>query len=114
MSRDRLMDIVRAANTIQRYATGLDAAAMQNAEIVRDATLLQFAVIGEAVCHLPAQIQALAPDVPWAEIRATRHYIIHGYWQIDDQAIVSAIDRDLPPLKVAANQLIGLIEHTNS
>jgi uncharacterized protein with HEPN domain len=99
--RDRLTDIVLAIDAIQCSASGLDAIALRNAESVRDAVSFRFAVIGEAARHLPTEIQALAPDVPWSEIRATRHYVVHGYWQIDYEVIARAIERDLDPLKVA-------------
>jgi uncharacterized protein with HEPN domain len=112
--RDRLTDIVQATETIQRRAAGLDVAALAHSEIVRDAVLFQFAVIGEAVRHLPPEIQALAPEIPWAEITATRHYIVHGYWQINYQAMVNTIERDLTLLKIAAARLIDVIENSDS
>lgn len=67
-------------------------------------------VVCEAASQLPAELRALAPEIPWLQIRGTRNYIIHGYWQIDFRIIVDTVANDLEPLKVAANRLIGVIE----
>ena len=47
------------------------------------AALFRIAVIGEAVSHLPVEVQALAPGIAWNDIKAMRNHIVHGYWPID-------------------------------
>lgn len=107
---DRLRDIIISADLAVRHAGGLAAGALSVDAGRRDATSFRIAVIGEAVSHLPAEVQALAPDIPWSDIKSMRNHIIHGYWQIDFKMIVETIESDLEPLKGAASRLISLIE----
>jgi uncharacterized protein with HEPN domain len=44
------------------------AAVLAQTTLQRDAVLFQIAVIGEAVSHLPADVQALAPEIPWVGV----------------------------------------------
>jgi uncharacterized protein with HEPN domain len=61
---DRLKDIVHSAELAAWYAADLDANALAASDQTRDATLFRIAIIGEAVSHIPTDIQTLAPDIP--------------------------------------------------
>jgi uncharacterized protein with HEPN domain len=107
---DRLKDIMESAELAVRHAGDLGAGALAAADQQRDATLFRIAIIGEVASHLPAEIQTLAPEIPWAQVRDMRNHIIHGYWQIDFGIVVDTIASDLEPLWATANRLIELIE----
>lgn len=107
---DRLRDILQAAGLVQCYIAGIDAVKFERVEQPRDAALFELAVLGEAAGHLPAEIQALAPDIPWAQIKAMRHHIVHGYWQIDFRVLTDTVNLDLEPLKSAVHRLIAILE----
>lgn len=113
LALDRLKDIVHSAELAGRYAGDLDASALAMADRNRDAALFRIAVIGEAISHLPAEIQTLAPEIPWSRIRDMRNHIIHGYWQIDFRIVAETIALDLEPLKATVRRLIDLIERTD-
>ncbi|MDQ2082097.1 DUF86 domain-containing protein [Xanthobacteraceae bacterium Astr-EGSB] len=106
---DRLKDIIQASGSAYRYAAGLDPDRLMGAGVARDGALFQLMIIGEAATHLPTEVQALAPDIPWSQIRATRHKIAHGYWQIDFDVIADTITSDLRPLELAAMSLVEVI-----
>lgn len=110
LATDRLRDIVAAADLAARHAGDLDAGALAVTSGARDATLYCLAVVCEAASQLPAELKALAPEIPWPQIRGTRNYIIHGYWQIDFRIIVDTVTHDLRPLQVAANRLLGMLQ----
>ena len=107
---ERLQDIVASADLAARHAGDLDAAALAATPGSRDATLYRLAVVCEASSQLPAELKALAPEIPWPQIRATRNYIVHGYWQIDFRIIVDTLSHDLGPLQAAANRLLGMLQ----
>lgn len=88
----------------------MDAAALAAAAGPRDAALFRVCVVCEAASQLPAEIQALAPEIPWQKIRTMRNRIIHSYWQIDFVIVVDTVANDLEPLKVAARRLIELVD----
>jgi uncharacterized protein with HEPN domain len=111
---DRLKDIIRSAELAARHAGGLDAASLGLANQPRDAALFRIAVIGEAALRLPAEVRALAPEIPWNQVKDMRNHIIHGYWQIDFEVVAETIVLDLGPLKATANRLIELIERPHA
>jgi len=108
---DRLHDIVLSAQLVRRHAEGLDAKAFGSNEERRDAALFRLAILCEAATHLPADIQAIASEIPWADIRGMRNYIIHSYWQIDFGVVLDTIRNDLEPLMAASTRLISILEH---
>jgi uncharacterized protein with HEPN domain len=105
-----LKDIVHSADLAAQHGRGLNAHELSVADQRRDAALFRIAVIGEAVSHLPAEIQTLAPEVPWNRVRDMRHHIVHGYWQVDFVIVAETISLRLEPLKATVNRLIALLE----
>lgn len=106
---DRLRDILHAADLAMQDAGDLDAQGLVAAPGRRDATLFQIVVICEAASQLPAELQALAPEIPWLEIRNMRNLVVHAYWRIDYGIIANTIKSDLEPLKAATQRLIELV-----
>jgi uncharacterized protein with HEPN domain len=107
---DRLRDIVQSAELATHHVGDLDATALAVAAEQRDAALFRLAVVCEAASQLPAELRALAPEIPWGEIKDMRNQIVHGYWQIDFAIIIDTVENDLEPLKTAAQRLIELVE----
>ncbi len=54
--------------------------------------------IGEAARHVPAQVELVYPEIPWAKIRGMRNHIVHGYDRIKVAIVWEVVTRDLPPL----------------
>lgn len=65
----------------------------------------QIEIVGEAVKRLSEEAKAAAPDVPWRQIAGTRDRLIHGYFQVDLQAVWIMVERDLPSLLSAVERL---------
>lgn len=55
-------------------------------------------LIGEAANSVSAEIQQTEPSVPWRDIIAMRHRLIHGYAAIDLGRLVRTVRDDIPPL----------------
>jgi len=107
---DRLRDILCSADLGGEHARGLSAEALAATPLTRDATLFRIAVMCEAASQLPADVKALAPEIPWSDIRGMRNHIVHGYWQIDFASVANVIANDLEPLKTAVQRLIIVVE----
>lgn len=63
-----------------------------------DAVLRNLAVIGEAVRVLPAEVKALAPEVPWASIAGLRNVVVHEYFRVDAATVMAIVGDDLVSL----------------
>ena len=111
---DRLRDIISSAALAQRYAADLERTSPAQADERRDATLFRLAVVCEAASHLPPDVQALAPEILWSDIRGMRNYIVHSYWQIDFTIVVDVLRNDLGPLGTAAERLMAIIQSHES
>ena len=51
-----------------------------------DATLRNIELIGEASTHVPPEVRALAPGLPWRDIIGTRNRLAQAYLGIDADA----------------------------
>jgi uncharacterized protein with HEPN domain len=55
-------------------------------------------LIGEAADHISEAFRLAHPEIPWREIIAQRHRLIHGYRDIDPERIRNVVDHRLPAL----------------
>jgi uncharacterized protein with HEPN domain len=55
-------------------------------------------VIGEAARHVPDEVSARYPEIPWAQMGGMRNHIVHGYDQIDLEVVWKVLCDHLPAL----------------
>jgi uncharacterized protein with HEPN domain len=94
-------DLSEIADAIERIAdrtSGLDRAAVLANDVLRDAVAMQLLVLGEAARRLPETVRVSAPDVPWAQIIATRNRIAHGYSGLNWIIVWDIATLELPKL----------------
>jgi uncharacterized protein with HEPN domain len=63
--RFRLEDILESVGWIQRYTAGLTYDEFRLDRRTVDAAIRNFQVIGEAARHVPPEVEARYPQVPW-------------------------------------------------
>lgn len=101
-SRDwifRIQDILTCIEKIERYTSGMTMTEFKKEEIVIDAVVRNFEIIGEASKHIPANIRNKYPDVPWNEMAGIRNILIHEYFGVDTKILWSTAKKDLSSLK---------------
>lgn len=97
---DRVEDILRAIDRIERQtATGRER--FLHDELLQTWVVHHLEIIGEAVKGLSDEFRAARPAIPWIAIARMRDRLIHGYWDIDLEAVWVTIQRDLPELRSA-------------
>jgi len=105
---DRLRDIKDAIVAIKEHLAPARGEPPGEADrLLHDALLFQFVVIGEAVKHLATETREAAPEIPWADVAGLRDLIAHEYFRIEVDRILAIVERDLPPLERAIDQLLG-------
>lgn len=67
-------------------------------------------IISEASRHLPAELKAHAPNIPWRQIAAIGNLLRHEYQRADPSATWNIVEEHLPPLAIAIEQLIVEVE----
>ena len=96
--RFRLEDILEAIAWIQRYTWGLTYEQLCLDRRTVDAVVRNFEVIGEAARHIPPEVEARQPQVPWHQMRSMRNELIHDYPGVELAIVWDAVQTDLPPL----------------
>lgn len=91
-------DMIRFARKVLANVEGLVQAAFVERDLTYDATLRNLELLGEAAAHVPEDVRAAHPEVPWRLIVATRNRLIHGYLGIDDDTVSSIIRDDVPAI----------------
>ncbi len=72
-----------------------------------DAVVRNFEIIGEAAAHVPEEIVADHPEIPWQDMRDMRNVLAHEYFGINENIIWDTIQDDLSRL---VPQLKSLLE----
>lgn len=93
-----LGDMIHFTEKVLSYTKGLTQADFVANELAYDATLRNLELIGEAATHIPDDVRAAHPEIPWRMIIATRNRLIHGYLGIDNDTLWSIIRDDAPQL----------------
>jgi uncharacterized protein with HEPN domain len=104
-----LDDMIDFAVKVLAYTDGLGQSDFVASGIAYDATLRNLELIGEAATHIPDEVRAAHPEIPWRMIVATRNRLIHGCLGIDNDTIWSIVRDEvpelLPLLKALKNQI---------
>jgi uncharacterized protein with HEPN domain len=78
-----LKDILSACRKIEAIVAATDEGSFLKGEILPAAVLPHLTVIGEAISRLPVDLRKRHPQVPWRQIIAVRHRIVHAYFDLD-------------------------------
>lgn len=106
-ARAFLWDVNEAAQAIQSFTMGLDAAGYANSPLVSSAVERKFEIIGEALNQLAKTAPELAqqiPDLP--HIVDFRNQLILGYATVDHATVWSVVSESLPELCQAVEHLL--------
>lgn len=99
--RLRIKDIEQSIDRIATYIEGFDFEAFSSDRRTVDAVIHNIQIIGEAAIALPDSVAKRYPTVPWANIRAMRHILVHGYFVVDLEIVWSTAKHRLPELRRA-------------
>lgn len=96
--RIRVQHMLEAAWDVRQYITGRSRAELETDSMLLRAMVNAVQQIGEAAAHLSVEGRARAPAVPWGEIVAMRHILVHVYWGVDLDRLWTTATDDVPVL----------------
>lgn len=108
MKDDRIYlgHILAAVQDIEQYASaGRDA--FMTDTMRQDALIRKLEVIGEAVKNLSEISKQRRPDIPWRRIAGMRDRLTHDYFGVDLALVWVVVEKELPKLKAAVEQLLA-------
>ena|SRR4030067_2061350 len=95
-----LQDILDSILKMEKYTKDIDFKEFRANDMIMDAVIRNFEIIGEATTNIPDEIQKKHPSIPWKKMRAMRNIVIHEYFGVDYNIAWRTIKKSLPPLKV--------------
>jgi len=104
-SLKRLQDIEKAIASIQKYVARETMDSFCENDIVHDAVLFQFSVIGEAINGVESE-KLENYDYPWYKVRSFRNMIAHEYFNIKLGVVWEIIESDLPQLDIVIQVML--------
>lgn len=103
----RTRDMLSAISEIEDFLGDASFDAYQNDPLLRRAIERCVEIISEASRHVPPDIQAQYPYVPWANIRAMGNILRHEYGHVDNLIVWRVAAQQLKSLKAALLIITG-------
>jgi len=102
-----LEDMLQSMNRIEEYLGELDFRKFKMNDLVVDAIIRNFEIIGEASKKIPADIQEKYPEIPWRKMYGLRNLIAHEYFGIDYEMIWEIAKNNLPGNRIDLQKIIN-------
>lgn len=111
-SRDksRLEDILKSISLIEEYADGISFETFVSDTMRYYAIMKNVEIVGEAANMLTRDFRETHTELPWREIIGMRNVLVHGYANISDEQLWSAVNDDIPVIKNAVNNYMNEID----
>jgi len=103
----RLQHIAEAIDNIFEFVMGVTFDEYCSNKMMRFAVVKNLEIIGEASYMLSKEFKKQHPEIDWKEIIAMRHLLVHGYYNIKDEEVWTAIEDDLPQLKEQIKRIMN-------
>ena len=102
-----IADMITCAEKVLSYTADMSQAEFEASDLTYDATIRNIELIGEAATHIPDEIRAQYPEIPWRMVVATRNQLIHGYLGIDNDILWNIVTENVPELLALLNTING-------
>ena len=93
-----LLDMLMAAEEVQRFAKDLTWEKFVDSEIHQRAITKSLEIIGEAAGKISKATRTKHTEIPWGDIIGMRNRLIHEYFEIDLRKVWEAACNDIPNL----------------
>jgi uncharacterized protein with HEPN domain len=103
--------IIEAIDRIQKYSADCDEASFLSDELIQDAVIRNFEIIGEAsknIERVAVGSMVANPQLPLAFAYEMRNVLAHGYYKVDLSLVWRTIEKDIPYLK---EQVLQAMKH---
>jgi uncharacterized protein with HEPN domain len=101
-----LLDMLLASQDAQGFVSALNKDAFLASRLHQSAVIRSLEIIGEAAGNVSAATQAAYPEIPWREITAMRHRLIHGYADVDLNRVWDTVQDHLDQLIASLQRIV--------
>lgn len=107
---ERLHHILEAIDGIQDTIAGLTKEIVMEQWTLRSAIERGLEIISEASRHIPDEIAARHPEIPWRNVRGIGNILRHDYPGVDRNVVWFAATEALDDLKLTARAMLSELE----
>jgi len=104
--KERVQHMILVASKIMRYTTYMTFESFRSSDLVADAVVKNFEIIGEAAYHITDTLKDKYPNIPWKQIQGLRHILVHDYYKINYEIVWNTLEKNLQTLKTALERII--------
>ncbi|MBQ7194730.1 MAG: DUF86 domain-containing protein [Bacteroidales bacterium] len=91
--------MIQAIERIDDFIKGKSHSEIKQDSVLYYAIVKNIEIIGEAAYMLTPEFRDSHPSTPWRIIIGMRHFLVHGYYEVDPEEVWYVIGKDLQPLK---------------
>ena len=91
--------ILYCIDKIKAYTKGLDYDHFAQNDLIIDAVIRNFEIIGEASKMISENFKQTYYEIPWKEMAGMRDKLIHDYLGVDTGVIWETVQQDIPQLE---------------
>lgn len=102
----RLRHMLNAICKVEEFMHGKDMSDLENESLLFFGVVKNIEIIGEAAYKLTHEFKDAHSEIPWKQIVAMRHVLVHGYYQVATDEIYNIYSEDLPILKDKLTNII--------
>ena len=106
--KGRIEDIIKYSENIRKMIDGVSYETFQNDILIYYAVMKNVEIVGEAAYMLSAEFKESHPQTPWKIVQGMRHYLVHGYANIDVHELYSTAVNDIPILRQQAETYLAV------
>jgi uncharacterized protein with HEPN domain len=110
----RLHHMIDAIADIRAMTAEAGANAIQNDRRTRLAMERAFEIISEASRHLPDELKARHPQIPWQKIASMGNVLRHEYQRVDLELLSKIASDNLPALEQTCRTELAPEQHPDS
>src|SRR5262249_13745356 len=100
----KLRHMLDAARDAIEFARGQTRSSLDKNRMLTLSIVKCIEIVGEAANQVSPDFQAKHLEIPWKDVIAMRHRLIHGYYDIDPDIVWDTVQDDLPPLIASIEQ----------
>lgn len=108
--RMRLQHIVEAMERLQVHAGNLTEDELRKDVMRYYGIVKNIEIIGEAARMLTDEFKSAHPEVTWRNIAGMRNFLVHEYFNVDEETVFEVLHSEIPELKKKITTYLSTID----
>ena len=102
----RLQHMLHAISKVEEFLEGKTRDDFTSDSLLFYGVVKNIEIIGEAAYMLTQEFRESHPLTPWRQIAGMRHFLVHGYYQVDASEVWNVAQKDLQPLRIQITEYL--------